>query len=142
MVTDAAVRADIRDLFDGLVPVEVIDAHDRLLASDGCAKDQAEALVGDAGLVGALTGSGMAHIQPHSPTSPAWLRPATPDLALPGVLAEHQNRLARDQELLLDGQRRLADAQARFGPGMNGHFPAHLASVVSDRADIASCPHR
>jgi hypothetical protein len=34
VVADAAVRADIRDLFEGLVPVEVIDAYDRLLASD------------------------------------------------------------------------------------------------------------
>jgi hypothetical protein len=32
------------------VSAEVIDAYDRLLASDGCAKDQTEALVGDAGL--------------------------------------------------------------------------------------------
>ena len=48
-----------------------------------------------------------------APADPAWLRPASPDLALQGVLAGHQNRLARDQELLLDGHRRLADAQAR-----------------------------
>jgi DNA-binding CsgD family transcriptional regulator/anti-sigma regulatory factor (Ser/Thr protein kinase) len=53
-----------------------------------------------------------------------------------GVLAGHQNRLARDQELLVEGHRRLADAQARFGTGMNGRFPEHLVSVVSDRAEI------
>ena len=137
MVADAAVRADIRDLFEGLVPVEVIDAYDRRLASDGCAKDQAETLVGDASLVSALTGWGMAHVQPHSPADPAWFRPASPDLALQGVLAGHQNRLARDQERLLDGHRRLADAQSKFGIGMNGRFPAHLVSVVSDRAEIS-----
>ena len=137
MVADAAVRADIRDLFEGLVPVEVIDAYDRLLASDGCAKEQAETLVGDAGLVDMLTGWGMAHVQPHSPTAPAWFRPASPDLALQGVLAGHQNRLARDQERLLDGHRRLADAQSKFGIGMNGRFPTHLVSVVSDRAEIS-----
>jgi hypothetical protein len=137
MVTGAAVRGGIRGLFEGLVPVEVIDAYDRLLAHDGCAKDQAEALVGSTGMVRALTDSGMAHIQPHSPANPAWLRPASPDLALQGVLAGHQYRLARDQELLLDGQRRLVDAQAQFGPGMNGRFPEHLVSVVSDRAQIS-----
>jgi hypothetical protein len=59
------------------------------------------------------------------------------DLALQGVLAGHQNRLARDQELLVDGHRRLADAQARFGIGMNGPFPEHLVSVVADRAQIS-----
>jgi DNA-binding CsgD family transcriptional regulator len=119
------------------VPTEVIEAYDRLLARDGCAKDQAGSLVGDPGLVDALTGLGMAHIQPHTPADPAWLRPASPDLALQGVLAGHQNRLARDQELLLDGQRRLAGAQAEFGTGMSGRFPEHLVSVVSDRAEIS-----
>jgi DNA-binding CsgD family transcriptional regulator len=137
VVADAAGRADIRNLFEGLVPVEVIDAYDRLLASDGCAKDQAQNLVGDADLVVALTDLGMAHVQPHSPADPAWFRPATPDLALQGVLAGHQNRLANDQKLLLDGHRRLADAQAKFGIAMNGRLPAHLVSVVSDRAAIS-----
>jgi len=93
-------------------------------------------VVGGAGLVGALTELGMAHVQPHSPAHPAWLRPAPPDLALQGVLAGHQHRLARDHELLLEGTRRLAHAQARFGPGLNGRFPEHLVSVVSDRAEI------
>jgi len=126
-------------LFQGLVPAEVIDAYDRLLARDGCAKDQAEQLVGGAGLVRALTDRGMAHVLPHTPVDPAMLRPAPPDLALQGVLAGHQNRLAREQELLADGHRRLADAQARFGigTGMNGWFPEHLVAVVADRAQIS-----
>lgn len=135
VVAQAAVGS-VKSLFEGLVPAEVIAAYDRLLASDGCAKDRAEELVGDAGLVEALTGWGMAHIRPPSPVDPAWLRPASPDLALQGVLAGHQNRLARDQELLLDGHRRLADAQAQFGTGMNGPFPAHLVAVISDRTEI------
>jgi len=84
VVTGAVHGGEVRRLFDGLVPAEVIDAYDRLLASGGCAKDQAEALAGDAGLVRALTGCGMAHIQPHTPADPAWLRPAAPDLALLG----------------------------------------------------------
>jgi DNA-binding CsgD family transcriptional regulator len=124
-------------LFEGLVPAEVIEAYDRLLARDGCAKDQAGELVGGAGLVRALTDRGMAHVLPHTPADPAMLRPAPPDLALQGVLAGHQNRLARDQELLVDGHRRLADAQARFGTGVNGRFPEHLVSVVADRAQIS-----
>jgi len=136
VVAADTTASGIRGSFDGLVPTEVIDAYDRLLAADGCAKDQAEAFVGGAALVHALTDRGMAHLQPHSPSDPAWLRPAPPDLALQGVLAGHQNRLAHDQELLLDGSRRLADAQARFGIGMNGRFPDHLVSVVTDRAEI------
>lgn len=45
--------------------------------------------------------------------------------------------MAREQVLLLDGQRRLAEAQAQFGPGVAGRFPEHLVSVVSDRARIS-----
>jgi hypothetical protein len=54
-----------------------------------------------------------------------------------GVLAGHQNQLARDQELLLDGHQRLADIQARSGAGMSGHFPEHLVTVVTDPAQIS-----
>ena len=136
LVVAGAAAPGVGELFEGLVPAEVIEAYDRLLATNGCAKDEAESLVGDRGLVAALTGWGMAHVQPHGPVDPAWLRPASPDVALQGVLAGHQHRLARDQELLLDGHRRLAEAQSRFGVGVNGRFPAHLVSVVSDRAEI------
>ena len=137
MVAEAAVHDSVRDLFKDLVPPEVIEAYDQLRASNGCAKDQAEEFVGGADLVAALTSRGMAHVLPHTPHDPAWLRPASPDIALQGVLAGYQHQLAREQELLLDGSRRLADAQARFGSGMNGRFPAHLVSVVSDRDEIS-----
>ncbi|MGH3159702.1 MAG: hypothetical protein ACRDNF_24450 [Streptosporangiaceae bacterium] len=119
------------------MPTEVIAAYDRLLASDGCPKDEAEELVGNADLVTALTSRGMAHFRPPSPVDPAWLRPTSPDMALQGVLVGHQNRLVKDQEVLLDGHRRLAGAQAQFGTGMNGPFPAHLVSVVSDRDQVS-----
>jgi DNA-binding CsgD family transcriptional regulator len=137
VVAAGAVAGGIESLFDGLVSAEVIEAYDRLLATGGCAKDQANAVVGDADLVRALTERGMAHIQPHSPTAPAWLHPASPDPALQGVLAGHQHRLARDHELLLDGTRRLAHAQARFRPAGNGRMPEHLVAVISDRAEIS-----
>lgn len=137
MVADTAVHSGIHGLFEGLVPAEVVNAYERLLASDGYARDQAAELLGDAGLVTELTRRGMAHIQPHTPVDPAWLRPASPDIALQGVLAGHQSQLARGQELLLDGHRRLADAQARFARPASGKFPAHLVSVVSDQAEIS-----
>lgn len=138
MVADTAFRDGVRGLFDGLIPPELIDAYDRLLATDGCAKDQAETLVGDPGLVSELTDWGMARIQPHTPADPAWLRPASPDLALQGVLAGHQHRLARDQELLLAGHHRLAAAQARYGVNGTARFPGHLVRVIQDRDEIAA----
>ncbi len=138
MTAGTAVR-DIPELFDGLLDPEVVDAYVRLRARDGCPKDQADDLVG-AALVDVLIGWGMAHVRPHTPADPAWLEPASPDLALAGVLAGHQHRLACDQERLLDGQRRLPAAQARFGFGMtgNGRLPEHLVTVVTDRAEISS----
>jgi DNA-binding CsgD family transcriptional regulator len=137
VVANTSVRSGIGGLFEGLVPAEVVAAYERLLAADGCAKDQALDLVGEAGLVAELTRRGMAHVQPHTPMDPAWLRPAPPDLALQGVLAGHQSQLARSQELMLDGHRRLADAQARLGGRAGGRFPAHLVSVLSERAEIS-----
>src|SRR5258705_10949537 len=97
MVAARTAGGGVRELFEGLVPGEVVDAYDRLLASDGCARDDADSVVGT-GLVQALTDLGMAHVLPHSPADPAWLRPASPDLALQGVLAGRQSQVARDQE--------------------------------------------
>src|SRR5258708_11902593 len=78
----------------------------------------------------------MGDVQAEGRVDEGWRRPGSPDLALEGVLGGHEHRLSRDQELLLDGTRRLADAQARFGAGMNGRLPEHLVSVVNDRAEI------
>lgn len=53
------------------------------------------------------------------------------------MLASHQNQAARHAELLLDGHRRLADAQARYGTPLNNRFPEHLVAVISDHAQIS-----
>ena len=136
VVAGLAVPASMEHLFRGLVEQEVIDAYEQLRASNGCRKDQAGAFLGDPALVSALTSRGMAHILPHTPADPAWLRPASPDIALQGVLAGHLHRMAEDQELLAEGHRRLADTQARAS-SMTGRLPEHLVSVVSDRAEIS-----
>jgi hypothetical protein len=129
-----ATAGDVRALFKGLVAPEVIDAYDRRLATDGCAKTDANTVVGGPELVQALIGQGMAHILPHTPADPPWIRPASPDLALQGVLAGHQNRIAKDAERLLAGHHRLTEAQARFGAGNKrstvrpcGPWPADLS---------------
>jgi hypothetical protein len=131
-----ATASDVRALFEGLVTPEVIEAYDRLLAAQGCAKVDADTVTGGPELVRALISQGMAHILPHTPTDPAWLRPASPDLALQGVLVSHQNRMAQDAERLLAGHRRLTEAQARYGMPMSGRFPEHMVEVISDRTQI------
>ena len=113
MVVTEGGRDRMRALFEGLLPADVLAAYDRLLARDGCAKDEADALRRWHRLVQALTDRGMAHVLPHSPADPAWLQPASPDLALQGVLAGLQAKALHDQERILDGHRRLADAQAQ-----------------------------
>jgi DNA-binding CsgD family transcriptional regulator len=135
MVTAIAPGA-MRELFQGLVPAEVIDAYDRLLATGGCPNADAGTVVGGTDLVDSLTSTGMAHVLPHSPARPAWLRPASPDLALQGVLAGHQTRLARDTRVALAGQRRLPAAQARYATAMNAELPEHLVAALTDRAQI------
>jgi DNA-binding CsgD family transcriptional regulator len=132
-----ATTVSVRRLFDGLVPPELIDAYDRLLATGGYAKADAPTKLGGPAVVEALTDTGMAHIVPHTPAAPAWLRPATPDLALLGVLAGYQTRLAHDQELLLHGHRRLAEAQASYPTPVNASFPEHLVAVITDPAQIS-----
>ena len=135
MVT--ATADDVRALFEGLVAPEVIEAYDRLLATGGCAKADAATVVGGPELVRVLTSLGMAHALPHTPADPAWLRPASPDLALQGVLAGHQNRIAQDTERLLAGHRRLTEAQARYTTTTNGNLPEHLVEVISDQTQIS-----
>jgi DNA-binding CsgD family transcriptional regulator len=93
--------------------------------------------VGGPEIVRALTSQGMAHILPHTPADLAWFRPASPDLALQGVLAGHQNRIAQDTERLLAGHRRLTEAQARYSTTLNGRFPEHLVDVISDHTQIS-----
>ncbi len=132
----AAAAVPVQRLFDGLVPPELIDAYDRLLTTGGCAKADAPTKLSGPAIVQALTSTGMPHIVPHTPADPAWLRPATPDLALLGVLAGHQTRLARDHELLLHGHRRLAEAQASYPTPMTASFPEHLVAVITDPAQI------
>jgi len=136
VVADLTVPGSMEHLFRGLVEQQVIDAYEHLRASNGCRKDQAGAFLGDPALVSALTSRGMAHILPHTPADPAWLRPASPDIALQGVLAGHLHRMAQDQELLAEGHRRLADTQARAS-AMSGPLTGPLVSVVSDRAEIS-----
>ena len=79
----------------------------------------------------------MAHVLPHRPASPAWLRPASPGPGPAGCPGRSSGPGRQARELLLDAQRRLADAQARYGTPLNNQFPEHLVAVISDRDQIS-----
>jgi DNA-binding CsgD family transcriptional regulator len=122
-------------LFTGLVPDDVIVGYKKLLAVGGVAKEEAEQFLGDAGLVDELSARGMAHALPHTPSAPATFQPASPELALLGVLADLQATLSRQQKTLLDGHRRLADARSQPEVVLGG-VPEHLVKVITDRDEV------
>jgi DNA-binding CsgD family transcriptional regulator len=136
VVVTQSERGRIHALFDGLVPADLLAAYERLLDRSGCPKDEADTFTGNPQLVQALTERGMAHVLPHSPAHPAWLQPASPDLALQGVLVGLQTQALRDQERILGGHQRLADAQAHPDARPAGRPPEHLVQVVTDRAEV------
>src|ERR1700677_954277 len=125
----------IAGLFAGLVPGDGIAGYEKLLAAGGVAREDAERFLGGASLVEALSARGMAHALPHTPSAPATFQPASPELALLGVLADLQATLSREQKSLLDGHRRLADVRSRPGAALHG-MPEHLIKVITDRDEV------
>jgi DNA-binding CsgD family transcriptional regulator len=125
----------IARLFAGLVPGDVITGYERLLAAGGVALQDAEQFLGEASLVQELSARGMAHALPHTPSAPATFQPASPELALLGVLADLQSALSRQQKVLLDGHRKLADVRSRPAAVLDG-VPEHLVKVITDRDEV------
>jgi DNA-binding CsgD family transcriptional regulator len=127
--------ADIARFFTDVVPDDIARAYAKLFAAGGVAKDQAAEFLGGERLVEELTARGMAHALPHTPTAPVTFQAASPELALHGVLADFQARLAELQKLLFEGQRRLAEARSRpvrIGDGR----PDHLVRIITNRNEI------
>jgi hypothetical protein len=111
--------------FAGLVPDEVISAYTKLAAAGRLPKEEAADFLGDPQLVEELGKWGMAHIVPHTASSPPSYRAVSPDLALMGVLGVWQAKLAHQHKLVYDGYHRLVAAQAL--PTMSAdQVPAHL----------------
>jgi DNA-binding CsgD family transcriptional regulator len=121
--------------FTGLVPDEVASAYEKLRAAGKVPKDQAEAFLGGAAVVKDLCDRGMAHVIPHTPTTPASFQAASVVLALQAVLADRQANVLKEQQLLLDGQHRLSEAQAR-SDGTVHDLPEHLVNIITDREEI------
>jgi DNA-binding CsgD family transcriptional regulator len=98
-------------LLAGLVPDDVRAGYEKLLAAEWVTAQDAADFLGD-DVMRSLKDLGMADVLPATPSRPARFRPTRPPLALLGALARLQARVLHDQELLLDGQRRLADIEA------------------------------
>src|ERR1700677_2221267 len=121
--------------FEGLVPDEVIAAYTKLVAAGRPPKEEAADFLGDPQLVEELGKWGMAHIVPHTASSPPSYRAVSPDLALMGVLGVWQAKLAHQHKLVYDGYHRLVAAQAV--PTMStDQVPAHLVRVLTETDEI------
>jgi DNA-binding CsgD family transcriptional regulator len=121
--------------FAGLVPDEVISAYTKLAAAGRLPKEEAADFLGGPQLVEELGKWGMAHIVPHTASSPPSYRAVSPDLALMGVLGVWQAKLAHQHELVYDGYHRLVAAQAV--PTMSAdQVPAHLIRVLTETDEI------
>ncbi|MFG2006838.1 LuxR C-terminal-related transcriptional regulator [Spirillospora sp. NPDC048911] len=125
-----------RRLLEGIVPDELLSSYTRLLAEDGCGAGEAAQFLEAPEAVEELLSRGMAHVRPDIPGLPPRLVPAPPDLALQGVLAEMARRLVTDQERLLTGHHRLAEAQR--APATTGAGSMQrLVQIVTDRDEIS-----
>ncbi|MGI8335254.1 hypothetical protein ACRYCC_35340 [Actinomadura scrupuli] len=121
-------------LLDGVVEEEVLTGYLKLLAADGCPGQDAEAFLGSADLVRALTIRGMAYLSPADPTNPPRLIPAPADLALEAVLAELCGGLNDSHERLISGHQRLRALRQGDSRPSGGEHPA--VQVVTDRDEI------
>jgi DNA-binding CsgD family transcriptional regulator len=126
-----------KTLLEGIVPDDLLIPYMQLLVLEGCPSDEAADLLGSAAHVTALTDSGMAHIRSGGPASRPRLVAVSPELALQGTLATLTRRLVADHERLLDGQRRMAEAQP--APGISaGESMDRLVKIITDREEISS----
>ncbi|MBO2448685.1 helix-turn-helix transcriptional regulator [Actinomadura barringtoniae] len=125
-------RENARELLEGVVSEPLLEAYLQLVDCGGCLDSEAEALLGGAEVVRALTQRGMAH---HWNGLPPRLEPSTPDLALHGALAELEGRLLEDHRQVLAGHKRLGEIhQVRARAG--GIIEDLLVEVVSDPMEI------
>lgn len=131
----AGRQVPVTDLFAGRVPDEVIAAYARLLSSGRVALDQAAELLGGQDLVDALCELGMSRVITDMPSAPPVLQATPVALALQAVLCGMQATVLRQQELLLDGYRHLAEVQALPDVASNGSAE-HLVRIITDRDEI------
>ena len=96
----ARKRQPLAAIFAAFTSEEVALAYARLLDAGGVPKNEAIAFTGGEDIVHMLTELGMAHVNPHTPDSPATFQAARPDLALQGVLGGILARLAADSDRL------------------------------------------
>jgi Bacterial regulatory proteins, luxR family len=127
--------ASISQLFAGLVPDDVVAGYLKLLDAGGVPKDCTADFLGDEHLAEELSVRGMAHVLPHTPSAPATFQAASPEMALPAVLADFCDVVSGQNRRLLDGFRGLAEERSRT-TRIAERAPEHLARVITDREEI------
>ncbi|WP_033323298.1 hypothetical protein [Actinomadura atramentaria] len=125
-------------LLSGILSDELLTFYLRVLQRAGdCSPEEASELLGGQDGVEALKAAGLAHVRSDGPSLPRRLVPVAPELALQGALADITRRLAADQERLLSGHRRMAEA--RFpGTGASDARIDRLVQIITDREEIES----
>lgn len=126
---------DIAAWFAGLVRDDLITAFCTLLAAGRVPKEQAADVVGGPEALQDLCDLGMAQVMASTPSSPAAYEAAPVPLAMQAVLTDLQDKVLQQQKILLDGQRRLSNAQALPGDGPD-NFPEHQLRYITDREEI------
>jgi DNA-binding CsgD family transcriptional regulator len=113
---------------------DLASVHTELSASGGFPKGEAEQRLGT-DTVHALTDLGLAHIVPHTPTSPATFQAVRLDWALTGLLARLQTKVVQDHEQIMacvEMLRELLD-----GAGFGGEEdPRQLVRIILNKDEI------
>lgn len=130
----AAEPADGAEPFTRLVPDEIARAYGILLETDGIPADEAAADLGGDSVIARLTSLGMAHVNTSS--GRPVLIPATPSLALQGVLADTIARMNRLQKLLQAGIETILELHG-LDCAVGGVPPHNTFKPFTDRGEIA-----
>jgi hypothetical protein len=128
-------REPVTALFAGLLPDRVTAAYDAFLAEGRVLEPRAIEIAGGPDKLNDLRERGLVREVAGTPTSPIAYQAAPVPLALAAVLTSLQSAMLRQQQLLLDGQRRLKEAQTLPDSTLND-MPEHLVRVILDREEI------
>ena len=121
-------------LLKGIVDDDVLVSYRTLLVRGGCPHTEAAELLGGPQMVATLSETGMAYVQPAGLTGEPRFVAIQPELALQSSLAALSRRLVAQQDKLVEGHRRMAEAHPF--PGVLEASRNRLVTILTNRAEI------